>query len=104
LIGSYQPGEDGDDEGCDGNPKVEAADGERGLQPKDDEHADDEHEPHPAAFAHDEAPEQGEGGEDEDLDDGHLEALIDPRRAAIGGEDDERDEDEAEEKGKKVLF
>ena len=44
-------------------------------------------------------PKKRGGGENQDVFKRHLEALIDPRRARVCGEDDEGDEDEAEEEG-----
>lgn len=48
-------------------------------------------------------PEERGGGENQDIFKRHLEALIDPRRARVCGEDDEGDEDEAEEEGEEVF-
>lgn len=103
VVGGDEPGEDDEDERGDGSPEVEAADGECGLQPEDDEHAGDEQEPRPAAFAEEDAAKQGGGGENQNVFKRHLEALIYPRRAAVCGEDDEGDEDEAEEEGEEVF-
>ena len=90
--------------GCDGNPKVEAADGEGGLQPEDDEDANDKQKPRSAAFAQEDAAKKRGGSEDQDFFKRHLEALIDPCGAAVCGEDDEGDEDEAKQEGEEVFF
>lgn len=103
VVGGDVPGEDDEHEGGEGSPEVGAADGEGRLQPEDDEDAGDEHEPRPPAFAQERPPEERGGGENQDVFKRHLEALIDPRRAAVCGEDDEGDEDEAEEEGEEVF-
>ena len=48
-------------------------------------------------------PKKRGGGENQDIFKRHLEALIDPRRARVCGEDDEGEEDEAEEEGEEVF-
>ena len=53
--------------------------------------------------AEDRCPEERGGGENQNIFKRHLEALIDPRRARVCGEDDEGDEDEAEEEGEEVF-
>jgi len=53
--------------------------------------------------AEDRCPEERGDGENQDIFKRHLEALIDPRRAAVCGEDDKCNEDEAEEEGKEVF-
>lgn len=53
--------------------------------------------------AEDCCPKKRGGGENQDIFKRHLEALIDPRRARVCGEDDEGDEDEAEEEGEEVF-
>lgn len=53
--------------------------------------------------AEDRCPEERGGGENQDIFKRHLEALIDPSRARVCGEDDEGDEDEAEEEGEEVF-
>ena len=104
VVGGDEPGEDDEYECGEGCEEVGAADGEGGLQPEDDDDAGDEHEPRPAVVAQEGCPEKRGGGENQDVFKRHLEALIDPRRARVCGEDDEGDEDEAEEKGEEVFF
>ena len=73
------------------------------MQPEDDDDAGDEHKPRPPVVAEDHCPEERGGGENQDIFKRHLEALIDPHRARVCGEDNEGDEDEAEEESEEVF-
>ena len=103
VVGGDEPGEDDEHECGDRREEVGAADGEGGLQPEDNDDAGDEHEPRPAVVAEGRCPEKRGGGENQDIFKRHLEALIDPCRARVCGEDDEGDEDKAEEEGEEVF-
>lgn len=103
VVAGDEPGEDDEGEGGEGREEVGAADREGGLQPEDDDDAGDEHEPRPPVVAESNCPKKRGGGENQNIFKRHLEALIDPRRAAVCGEDDEGDEDEAEEEGEEVF-
>ena len=56
-----------------------------------------------AAFAHHQPPKQSGRRNDQNLNDRHLETLIDPCRAAVCGEDDQRDQDQTKQQGKEVF-
>ncbi len=100
---SEGPGYRGDRECRKRKPEIEPADWQARLKPEDGEDAAGQEEVQPLTTRKDQDPREGERRADEDLPQDHLEALIDPGRAAVGGEDKQRQCHRAQGDGQQVF-
>jgi len=83
--------------------EIQPSKGKRRLHPKDEEDARREKPIYSSAPACEDAQHEREGGEDEDLLNCHLEALINPYRRGVGHSKKYRDDNEKEQQRETIF-
>ena len=93
---------------CAGKPEIQVADGCGGLQPVNSCHTSRQDGPITPVPGDDPSDQQCEEGKYQDMDQGHnfeakLETLVNPLRRLVGGQNDDRDQEQAKQQCVKIF-